>query len=146
MDAPVQHRDEQLERLEAHAGEAAGQHVRAQQHQRARLGVAERRPDARRVRAQQVDLQLAQAVERDLDVGEVAEAGRHAVDDRAAGDGVVDHPPRRDDALAGGLGQRHGAAAPRHGLERAEVERGAVDREGPGGGGRGHAEGGSPAV
>ncbi len=112
MDTPVQQRDQQLERLETHAGEAAGEHVRAQQHERPRLRHAERCADAGRVRAQQVRLQLAQAIERNPDVGEVAEAGGHAVDDRAASDGVVDHASCGHDGLARGGGERDGAERP----------------------------------
>ena len=65
MHAAVEHRDEPLERLEPHAREALGQHVRAQQHERARLGLAERLADARGVAAHQVQLQLAQLLARD---------------------------------------------------------------------------------
>ncbi len=56
---------------------------------------------ARGVRADEVELQLAQAVEGDVDVGEVAEAGGHAVDDRAARDRVVHDAPRGPDRRRG---------------------------------------------
>ena len=144
MDAAVQQLDEQLERLGPHAGEAACQDVRAQQQQRARLGLAERIADSRRVRAQQVELQLAQAVERDVDVGEVAEAGRDAVDDRAARDRVVDDAPGGRDRRARRRGERDRASAARHRLERVEVEAAAVDGEGKGVGGVAHPGGSKP--
>ncbi len=87
-------RDQQIEGLEAHAGEALGEHVGPQQHQRSRLGFPERRAHPRRVGAEQVELELPQAVEGDVDVGEVAEAGGDPVDDRAARHRVVDDPAR----------------------------------------------------
>ena len=43
VDAAVEQRDQQLEGLEADAGEALGQDVGAQQHERARLRLAQRR-------------------------------------------------------------------------------------------------------
>ena len=91
----VQHRDQQVEGLGPHAAEALGQHVRAQQHERARLRLVERLADARGVAAHQVQLQLAQLVARDHDVGEVAEAGGDAVDDVAARHRVVHHARAR---------------------------------------------------
>ena len=129
MDAAVQHLDQQLERLETHAREAARQHVRAQQHERARLRLAERCADAGRMRAKQVQLQLAQAVERNPDVGEAAEAGRDAVDDGAASDGVVDHLPRGQTTRRAGSDTTTRRPVARHGLELVEADTGSVDRE-----------------
>ena len=103
VDARVQHLDQELERLRAHAAEALGQHVRAQQHEGARLGLVERLAHARGVAAHQVQLELARAGSRGIThVGEVAEAGVDAVDDGAPRDRVV-----------------HDAARPRHRLARA---------------------------
>jgi len=129
QDVSIEQRDELLERLEPDAREALRQHVRAQQHERPRLGRSERRADARGVRAHQVHLQLAQPIVRDADVGEVAEAGRHAVDDVAARNGRVDHAPRGFDRLAGIRVELDRTAAARHRFEPREVERGAVDHE-----------------
>ena len=105
VDAGVEQRDQQLEGLEAHAGEALGEHVGPQQHQRARLRLLEGGAHAGRVGAEQVELQLPQAIEGDVDVGEVAEAGGHAVDHGPAGHGLVHHAPGGPDGVAGGRGQ-----------------------------------------
>ena len=101
VDAAVEQRDQALERLEPDAGVALGEHVGAQQHQRARLGLLERRADARGVRAHQVHLQLAQAVVGDADLGEAAEAGGDAVDDVAARDRGVHDLSRGANGRAG---------------------------------------------
>ena len=134
VDAGVQQRDQELERLEAHAGEALGEHVGPQEHQRPRLRLLEGSTDAGGVGAEQVELQLPQPIEGDVDVGEVAEAGGHAVDHGAARHGLVHHAPGGPDGVARGRGQEHRAARSRHRLEGREVERLAVDREGRAGG------------
>ena len=66
MHAAVEQRDQRLERLDADAGEALGQHVRAQRHRRAHGADRQRLADAGGVAAQQVELQRVERVGRDL--------------------------------------------------------------------------------
>ena len=127
--APVEHRDQSLERLEANSRETFREDVRAQQHERPGVAGLERRPDARRVRAHEIDLQLEQLRGRNVDVGEVAEAGGDAVDDVAALDGRVHHSARGPHGVARRFCESHFAAVARHGLEPGEIERRAVDHE-----------------
>ena len=107
----------------ADPGEALGEHVRAQENQRARLLRAERGADARGVRADQVELQLAQSVEGDVHVGEVAEAGGHPVDHRAARHRLVDDAPGGPDGVARGRGEEDRAAGAGDRLEAARSRR-----------------------
>ena len=80
MHAAVERRDQRVERLDANAGEAFGQHIGAQRHRRAHGADRQRLVDAGGVAAQQVDLQLRQIVAVDARFGERAEAGVDAVD------------------------------------------------------------------
>ncbi len=130
VDAAVQQLDEELEGLEPDAGEALGQHVRAEEDEGARLLRPERGPDAGGVRAEEVQLELAQAVEGNVHVGEVAEAGRDAVDDRPARDGVVHDASRGPHRVPRGGGEDDGPAPAGDRLEAVEIEAPAVDREG----------------
>ena len=72
----------------ARARESLRDHVRAQQHHRAHLALGQQRADAGGVASHEIDLQLGEPVERNRDLGELAESGRHAVDDLAALDDV----------------------------------------------------------
>ncbi len=141
VDAAIDERDQQLEGLEAHAGEALGQHVGPQQHERSRLGFPEGGAHSRRVGAEQVELELPQAIEGDVDVGEVAEAGGDTVDHRAARHRLVHHAPRRTDRRACRVGERDGSPVAGDRFEPRQVERLAVDREGRGRGGDAHGVG-----
>ena len=61
----VEHVDEQLDRLDARAGEALGERVRAQEHRRPDDLVRVRLADAAGVAAQQPELQLRRLLRRD---------------------------------------------------------------------------------
>ena len=86
----VQHAEQQLGELEARAGIALRDHVRAQQHHRAHLALGQQIADAGGMAANEIDLQLGESLRRNRDLGQLAEAGRHAVRDRALGDEVID--------------------------------------------------------
>ena len=58
MEPAVQHLDQQLRKYRPHAAGAAHQHVRAQQHHRPHGILGERLADARRVAANEIELQL----------------------------------------------------------------------------------------
>ena len=90
----VQHRRVGLRRLDPHARAAGGERREPQQHQRARDLALDLGPAARGVAADQAALELRAPLGRDVQRGERAEAGGHAVvrvgvggqrlDDRAA--------------------------------------------------------------
>ena len=125
----VEHGDEQVEGLGPDAAEALGEDVRPQQHQAAGLRLAQGLAHAGGVAADEVELQLAQAVVGDVDVGEAPEAGGHAVDHAAR------RPPRRRRPCArprpGRAPRRRWRwlAAQRHGLETVEGQARAVEDE-----------------
>ena len=124
----VEHRDEQVERLEPDAGMAACQDVGAQRHHRADDGDGEEVADAGGMAAQQVDLQRVERVGRDADLGEGSEPGVDAVDRRVAGGLAIDHRARGVHARLRVLGQddrgafigdrRHGGARQRGAVEQ----------------------------
>ena len=76
----VEHRDQQLDDLDADAGEPDGQGVGAEHEHGPHDLVGQRIADAGRVATDQVALELGGLIGRDPDVGQVAEAGRDAVD------------------------------------------------------------------
>ena len=80
----VEHRRQQLGEVDARARVALRDDVRAKQHHRAHFALGQQIADARRVAPNEIDLQLGEPIRRDRDVGQLAEAGRHAVRDRAA--------------------------------------------------------------
>ena len=80
--AAVEQLDEALERGAANAGEALGEHVRAQRHRRAHRAHRQRLADAGRMAAQQIELQRAERAARNRRLRQRAEAGVDAVDRR----------------------------------------------------------------
>ena len=109
--AAIEAVEQQLDRLDARAGVALRERVRAQEHRGAHDLVRIRLADAARMRAQQPQLQLAGQLLRNRAVDEAAEAGvdavrvllrsvRRALDERARGAHLV----------ARGVGERRGRA------------------------------------
>ena len=88
------------------AGVALREAVRTQEHERADGRRREGGARARRVAPHEVELQLAELRVRNDDVGELAEARRHAVDDPVLGDGAVDDGARGVHARRGARRQR----------------------------------------
>ncbi len=82
----------------------------------------QRLTDADGVAAHEVLLQLARLVGRDVRRGELAEAGRHAVDDVPARDDVDDVTGQLD-ALTRGVAEAHLGVAARHGHDVVDGER-----------------------
>ena len=103
----VEQREQRLERLDANAGEALRQHVRAQRHRRAHGAHRQRLADAGGVAAQQIQLQRGELRRAGSRLGERAEAGVDAVDRRVAV-GACDRPrrARRDASRAAGASRR----------------------------------------
>ncbi len=110
---------ERLDRRDANAGVPAREGVGPQRHHRAhRRGPAARTPDARGVASDQVALERFDLLPRDRDVGELAEARRHAVDRLPRADRAVDDAARGGHRPAGfGRQRRREPAALRHGHE-----------------------------
>ena len=101
MDARVERVDQPIERRAPDARVALREHVRAQRHHRAHGARRQRLADARRVAAQQVPLELAERVSRNLDLGQRAEAGVDAVDRRVARRVPIDDGARGVDGARG---------------------------------------------
>jgi hypothetical protein len=112
--AAREHREQRLDDDRARAAESLGEHVGAQQHHRARLLRGQRRADAARVAAHEVELQLAQLVGRHRHVRELPEAGVDAVDDARLRDDSFDRRARSLHARARRSRERHPDLAARH--------------------------------
>ena len=90
----VQHRDQEFGHFRPAPGESLREHVGAEQHHRAHFARRERWSHAGRMAADEIDLELGEAVVRNRDVGELAESGRHAVHDLTARDDRIDDRAR----------------------------------------------------
>jgi hypothetical protein len=132
--AGVEMREERLHHLGADPRVPARQHVRAQQHEHAHGGLVERLSDPGRVAANQIELQLGDALGGDADVLEMAEAGVDAVHLPAFGDDAPHHLVRGLHPFASAGGEADPGARRDRG-DRVEVEMAAVERD-PGHGGR----------
>src|SRR5207249_4096380 len=75
MDAGVEHFAERVDDFRANAAEAFGEGVGSKKHHRAGFGFAEGRADTAGVRADQIDLQLADLLGGNTNGSEFAEAG-----------------------------------------------------------------------
>ena len=113
--------------LQAHAGVAARHRVEADDHGGAHDLAGERLAQAHGVAADQVLLQLADLVDRDVRGGQQAEAGGDPVGDLLAGDDGGDDVVRRLDALARGRAERDLGPATRHGDDLVDGERRIAD-------------------
>ena len=101
VDRGVEHRDEQLDDLDAHPGQPDSQRVRAQDEHRPHDLVGKRLADARGMGTDEVSLEGRRLGRFDTGIGQVAEAGRDAIHGRAVGHEALDdgsrcpHPIRR---------------------------------------------------
>ena len=80
MNACVEQGDQHLDGLFAHSAEALGENVCAQQEHGADFGLGKRLAQAAGMASHQIHLQVAEAVSRNANVRELAEAGIDAVD------------------------------------------------------------------
>ena len=101
VDAVVEQVEQPLERLAPDAGEALGEHVRAQRHRGAHGADRQRVADAGGVAAQQVHLQRAERVARDGRSRRARRTRVDAVDRRVAERLTIDDGARRVDARRG---------------------------------------------
>ncbi len=97
MHATVQHFAKRVNDRRAHSRKTLGERVGAQQDHGARYVFGQRFADAGRVRAQKVDLKLANIVWRDAQVGEFADAGIHCIGDPLILQQVFHHGARTFD-------------------------------------------------
>jgi len=116
--ARVQHRQQRVDHLLAHARRAARQAAGLEGQRQPHHRRGKRRPDAHAVRADQVELQPVELVGRDARAGELAEAGVDAVDRPLAGGGARDR--RGAGAQAGSRG-RVELEAHRRGVDRLQL-------------------------
>ena len=107
MHAPVEQLEQQLDDCRAHAGMAEGEHVGAQQRDGPRLVPGQRRAHTRSVAADQVELQLADALRGNHHLRQRPEARGQAVDDAVLGDRALHDGAGGLDAHAGHCGQGH---------------------------------------
>ena len=119
MDAGVEQREQRLERLDADARVALGQHVGAQRHRRAHRAHRQRLADAGGVAAHQVHLQGVEVGAVDARLRERPEAGVDAVDRRVAVGRAIDDGAGRDDRRARLCAERDRCAVG-HGDDRFE--------------------------
>ncbi len=105
-DVRREHPQKCFDRGDADARVSPRQRVGPQDHHGSHGRRRERLADACRVAANQVALQLLEVADRNRDVRELAEAGRHAVDGSPRPDGPIHDPPRG------------GHRAPRRGRQR----------------------------
>ena len=112
-DVAMQHLEEQLQGALADARISPGEHVGAQKHERPHLGQRQRRAGARRVREDQVALQLAQIAFGNRHFGQRAESGVDAVGRRVALGDALHQRPGRPHPLPGGGGDLHARTSAR---------------------------------
>ena len=110
-EARAEHRDEQLDRLDAGARVTLCERVRTQEHRRAHDVVGVRIADAAGMAAQQPQLQLGRLLGRDRLRDEPAEAGVDAV--RVVADLRLEERARRSRPLAAASSQRNVSAPDR---------------------------------
>lgn len=114
-DARVEHVGHGLRDLGAYAGVAGGERLQPQEHQRADDLALDVGAHARRVRADDVALQLRPQTGADVPGGEGAEAGGDAVDRLGLGGEGVDDLPCGGQGLHGGRGELDPGALAGHG-------------------------------
>ena len=125
--AGIQHRDNQLGKDGTHPARPPHQHVRPQQHHRPHAVEGERIAYARGVTADQVALQLADALGGDAHVRQLAEPGGDPVDRGAAGERGLDNLPAPPDLAQRARGDRHRRPVARHRHDVRDRQRPPVD-------------------
>ena len=129
MQLRVEHGDEQLGEIRARPGVSFGNDVRSEQHHGADFALREQRADPRGVAPYEIDLQLAEPLDWDRDVGELAEASGDAVRRGVAGDEIVNDTPRGACTFARQRCQFHRRLARGHGKDIFDAERGSIDHD-----------------
>src|SRR5438270_321592 len=105
--AALKHGNESLDNQRPRAAITQCQHVSAQEQHRARLHFRKRRPNAARMTAHEIKLQLAQLRRRDGEVREFAKARVDAVNDAPRLRNLFNHTPRLSHTLTRFSGERN---------------------------------------
>jgi hypothetical protein len=92
MHATIQHCYQGFDHLRPHTGKTFRQGIGAQQQRRPDLPLFEQLTNAGGVAAQEIDLELLEFIGRYPDFAELAETGRHAIDDGTIFQGAVYDP------------------------------------------------------
>ena len=129
MDACVHEREQPLDHDRAHAREAAREACRLQHQDHAHRRVRERRADAGRVRAHEVELQRREFVVGDPCLRELAEAGVDAVERLAGREPRAHRRERRLDGAPPALGEGKRIRAARDAAQVRERDRTGLQRE-----------------
>ena len=132
MDTGVEHRAKRFNDDGAHAAEAFGEGVGAEEHHGASFRDGERSADSTGVGADKIDLQLADLFGRDAHGGEFAEAGVDAVGGFVGGDQAVNDGAGGPHAGDGGGSEGDGLVMQCHGVELIEGEVVAGEKNGHG--------------
>src|SRR5579883_1365888 len=122
MNAGVEHGAERFDNDGPHAAESLGKRIGPQQDHRASFGNRKRSADSTRVRAHQIDLQLADLFRGNTDGSKLAESGVDAVGGFVGGDKAIDDGARGLHTGDRGRSQRNGLVAQGNGVELVERE------------------------
>ena len=128
MDACVDEREQPLDHDRAHARETAREARGLQHHDQPHGRVGERRADAGRVRAHEVELQRGELVVGDARLRQLAEAGVDAVERFAGGESRAHGGKRRFDRSPPAFGERDGVGAARDAPELRERDAARLQR------------------
>ena len=90
----VQHLAKELDHFESHAAKTQREHIVAQDNHRAHFRNRERLADAAGMAADKIELQLAERIQLNFDIGEFAETGADPIDDLALLENFFDNRAR----------------------------------------------------
>ena len=113
MDRRVQHRDEEVDDLDSHAGEPDRQGVRPKEEHRPHDVIGQRVADAGGMGADEIALEGRRLRGVDARIGQISEAGGDAIDSCAVGHEPLDHGPRRTHPIRRCGFELDGPSAPR---------------------------------
>src|SRR5436309_519075 len=107
VDPAIEHLAKEIDHFTTNSAEAEGENICTKEHHRAHFRFGERSAHAARVAADEIKLELAQIVARNMHLGQATEPGVDAVDDGIACHDFVDQLPRSFDAFARRIGNSH---------------------------------------
>src|SRR5947207_1584889 len=90
----IQHLAKELDHLKSHAAETEREHVGAQENHRAHFRNRKRFADAAGMAADKIELQLAEGIRLNFDIGKFAETGADPIDDLALLENFFDNRAR----------------------------------------------------
>src|SRR2546430_12549183 len=101
INAAVQHFAKELDHLDSDAAETKREHVGAQENHRAHFRSRERLADAAAMAADKIELQLAERIRLNFDIGEFPETGADPIDDLALLENFFDDGARFANSIPG---------------------------------------------